>query len=176
MTIGGRLLTIGGHAPHVDPRAWVAPDATVAGDVTIGADTSVWYSASIRAEVESVRIGAIANVQDCAVIHVDSGYPATIGDEVSVGHGAVLHGCTVHRGTVIGMRAVVLNGAVIGEGCLVAAGAVVLEGVQVPAGSLVAGVPGRVVRSLSANKQQEMLTGIRLYPEFARMHRTADRG
>lgn len=149
-----RILTIAGiPAPELDPSAFVALGAVIVGRVRLAAQSSVWYNAVLRAEAETVTLGERSNLQDGVVCHVDAGYPVTIGTGVSVGHRAVLHGCTVEDDCLIGMGATILNGAVIGRGSLVAAGAVVLEGTVVPPGSLVAGVPGKVRRELSAEEQ-----------------------
>ncbi|MFF2494514.1 gamma carbonic anhydrase family protein [Agromyces sp. NPDC058064] len=145
-----RIIALAGiPAPVISDSAFVAPGAVIVGDVRLEEGSSVWYNAVLRAEAEPIVLGAGSNLQDTVVCHVDAGYPLTVGRGVSVGHGAVLHGCTVEDDCLIGMGATVLNGAVIGEGSLVAAGAVVLEGTVVPAGSLVAGVPGKVRRELT---------------------------
>lgn len=172
-TNAGLILPLGDRVPSVHQQAWLAPHSVVSGSVTIGADTSIWYGASARGDCEDVTIGARSNLQDNAVIHADPGFPATIGDDVSIGHAAVLHGCTVGDGCVIGMGSVILNGAVVGEGSMVAAGAVVLEGVVIPPGSLVAGVPGRVRRELTEDERAGMRTSIGHYPQLAAMHRAA---
>jgi carbonic anhydrase/acetyltransferase-like protein (isoleucine patch superfamily) len=149
-----RILTIADvPAPELEPSAFVALGAVVVGQVRLAADSSVWYNAVLRAEAEPISLGERSNLQDGVVCHVDAGYPVTIGTGVSVGHRAVLHGCTVEDDCLIGMGATILNGAVIGRGSLVAAGAVVLEGTVVPPGSLVAGVPGKVRRELTADEQ-----------------------
>ncbi|MFD4420668.1 gamma carbonic anhydrase family protein [Agromyces sp. NPDC058484] len=149
-----RILTIAGiPSPVVDERAFVAAGAVIVGDVHLAPGSSVWYNAVLRAEAEPIRLGEGANLQDTVVCHVDAGFPLTVGRGVSVGHGAVLHGCTVEDDCLIGMGATVLNGAVIGAGSLVAAGAVVLEGTVVPPGSLVAGVPGKVRRELTDDER-----------------------
>lgn len=149
-----RILTIAGvPAPELDETAFVALGAVVVGQVRLLAESSVWYNAVLRAEAEPITLGERSNLQDGVVCHVDAGYPVTIGTGVSVGHRAVLHGCTVEDDCLIGMGATILNGAVIGAGSLVAAGAVVLEGTVVPPGSLVAGVPGKVRRELTTNEQ-----------------------
>lgn len=170
------MLTLGDRRPEVDGQAWLAPGSVVSGRVRIGPGSSIWYGASIRGDSEDVTVGRDSNVQDNAVIHADPGHPAVIGDRVSIGHAAVLHGCTVGEGVIIGMGTVVLNGAVIGAGALVAAGAVVLEGTRVPTGSLVAGVPAKVRRDLTASERTEMLDRIARYPHLARMHRCALEG
>ncbi len=169
----GLVLPLGDRVPEVHPDAWLAPHSVVSGRVTIGAATSLWYGSSARGDAADITIGARSNLQDSAVIHADVGYPAVIGDDVSIGHGAVVHGCTVGSGSIIGMGAVVLNGAVIGEGSMVAAGAVVLEGTQVPPGSLVAGVPGKVRRELTEEERSGMRQSIGHYPGLAAMHREA---
>lgn len=134
--------------PQVDDSAFVADDATLVGATTIGPQASVWYAAVVRADGDAISIGARSNVQDGCVLHADPGSPLSIGEGVSVGHRAVLHGCTIDDDVLVGMGSVVMNGAVIGSGSLIAAGTVVLEGTEVPPGSLVAGVPARVRRSL----------------------------
>lgn len=149
-----RILTIAGTpSPELDPTAFVALGAVIVGQVRLAAQSSVWYNAVLRAEAETITLGERSNLQDGVICHVDAGYPVTIGTGVSVGHRAVLHGCTVEDDCLIGMGATILNGAVIGRGSLVAAGAVVLEGTVVPPGSLVAGVPGKVRRELGADEQ-----------------------
>ena len=128
----------------------MAATAVVVGEVTIGDDVSLWYNVVVRGDIHWVRIGARSNLQDGVIVHVERGlYPTLLGDEVSVGHGAMLHGCTIGAGSLIGMGAVVLNQAVIGEGSLVAAGAVVREGFTAPPRSLIAGVPAVVKRPLT---------------------------
>lgn len=149
-----RIITLAGiAAPVVADSAFIAPGAVIVGDVRLEAGSSVWYNAVLRAEAAPIVLGADSNLQDTVVCHVDGGFPLTIGARVSVGHGAVLHGCTVEDDCLIGMSATVLNGAVIGAGSLVAAGAVVLEGTVVPPGSLVAGVPAKVRRELSEGER-----------------------
>jgi carbonic anhydrase/acetyltransferase-like protein (isoleucine patch superfamily) len=149
-----RILTIADvPAPVLHETAFVALGAVVVGQVHLAAQSSVWYNAVLRAEAEPITLGERSNLQDGVVCHVDAGFPVTIGTGVSVGHRAVLHGCTVEDDCLIGMGATILNGAVIGAGSLVAAGAVVLEGTVVPPGSLVAGVPGKVRRELTADEQ-----------------------
>jgi carbonic anhydrase/acetyltransferase-like protein (isoleucine patch superfamily) len=167
------ILPIGGHAPQLHAESWVAPNAAVLGQVTLAANASVWYGVTLRAEVEPIQIGEGSNVQDGVTIHVDPSFPATIGANVSVGHNAVLHGCTVEDDCLIGMGAVVLNGARIGRGSLVAAGAVVAQGVVVPPGSLVAGVPAKVRRDLSADEIAGNRTNAQLYVHLIEMHRGA---
>jgi carbonic anhydrase/acetyltransferase-like protein (isoleucine patch superfamily) len=144
------IQTVSGLTPTFGRRVFLATSAVVVGEVFIGDDVSVWYNVVIRGDIHWIRIGARSNLQDGVIVHVELGlYPTLLEEEVSVGHGAMLHGCTVGAGSLIGMGAMVLNQAVIGEGSLVAAGAVVREGFKVPPRSLVAGVPAVVKRPLS---------------------------
>ena len=166
-----RIITIAGTpAPELDPTAFVAPGAVVVGQVRLAAHSSVWYTAVLRAEAETITLGERSNLQDGVVCHVDAGYPVTVGADVSVGHRAVLHGCTVEDDCLIGMGATILNGAVIGRGSLVAAGAVVLEGSVVPPGSLVAGVPGKVRRELTADERDGIRRNAEVYLAHVARH------
>lgn len=135
--------------PKIHPTAWVAPGAMVRGDVTIGEQVNIWYNAVLRADQESITIGKASNIQDNCVVHGDAGCHVTVGEYVTVGHGAILHGCTVEDKALIGMNAVVLDHAVIGAGSIVGAGAVVAAGTIVPPKSLVVGIPGKVKRTLT---------------------------
>jgi carbonic anhydrase/acetyltransferase-like protein (isoleucine patch superfamily) len=168
------ILSIRGRAPQLHAESWVAPNATVIGPVTLAANASVWYGATLRAEVEPIDIGAGSNIQDGVTIHVDPTFPATIGADVSVGHNAVLHGCTIEDGCLIGMGAVILNGARIGAGCLIAAGAVVPQGAVIPPRSLVAGVPGKVRRELSDAEVDANRNNAQLYQHLVELHRDAN--
>jgi carbonic anhydrase/acetyltransferase-like protein (isoleucine patch superfamily) len=159
------ILPFDGRAPRIDATAWVAPNATVVGDVVLHPESSVFYGAVLRADSETITLGVGSNLQDNVVVHVDHGAPATIGAGVSVGHGAVVHGCTIDDDCLIGMNATVLNRAVVGRESLVAAGALVLEGTVIPPRSLVAGVPAKVRRELS----DEEVAGIRRNAETYRM-------
>jgi carbonic anhydrase/acetyltransferase-like protein (isoleucine patch superfamily) len=143
------IYALGEAVPDVEATAYVAPGATVIGRVALAAGSSVWPAAVLRADNEPIRIGAGSNVQDGAVVHTDPGFATVVGNGVSIGHGAVLHGCRIGDGCLIGIGAVVLNGAVIGEQSLVGAGALVTEGKQFPPRSLLVGVPAKVARSLS---------------------------
>lgn len=139
-----------GKHPQLGRGVFIAPGAVVVGEVAIGDDSSLWYNVVVRGDIHWIRIGARSNLQDGVIVHVERDlYPTVLEDEVSVGHGAVLHGCTIGAGSLIGMGAMVLNDAVVGEGSLVAAGAVVREGFKVPPRSLVAGVPAVVKRPLT---------------------------
>jgi carbonic anhydrase/acetyltransferase-like protein (isoleucine patch superfamily) len=132
---------------RVHATAFLAENAIVMGDVTIGTESSVWYGCVVRGDRASVVIGARCNIQDGAIIHEAPDYPVRIGDDVSLGHGAIVHGATLGDRVLVGIRAVVLNGAMIGSDCVVGAGALVTSGMQVPDGSIVLGLPGRVIRS-----------------------------
>ena len=172
MSAAPQLITFRGSAPSVDKSAWIAPSATVLGAAAIAARVGVFYGAVVRADTSTISIGEGSNLQDGVVVHADAGFPATVGSGVSVGHRAVLHGCTVQDDCLIGMGAVVLNGAVIGAGSMVAAGAVVLEGAQIPPGSLVAGVPGKVRRQLTEEELAGIITNARRYVALTRDHAT----
>ena len=160
--------------PVIAPSAWVHPAATVIGDVTLGADVSVWPGAVLRGDRDAIRVGAESNVQDGAVLHGDPGKPCVIGERVTIGHRAVVHGCTVEDDALIGIGAVVLNGAVIGKGSLVAAGSVVGEGKVIPPGMLVMGVPARVLRALSADQRERIAKGYRTYMALKERYRSVE--
>ena len=134
--------------PAIEPTAWIAPGAHVLGDVTMGPGCSIWYNAVIRADEAPVTIGANTNVQDCAVIHVSRDCPVTLGEGVTIGHGAIVHGCTVGDNSLVGMGAIVLDGAVIGRDCIVGAGSLVTQGTHIPDGSVAFGSPAKVIRHM----------------------------
>ena len=167
------VLTVAGRTPQIDPSAFLATGARVIGAVSLGEGSSVWYNAVLRADSDSITVGVGSNVQDNVSVHVDAGQPVKIGANVSIGHNAVVHGCTIGDSSLIGMGAVVLSGAVIGEGCLVAAGAVVLEGTIVPDGSLVAGVPAKVRRELTAEEQAGLRHNAATYRAHLESHSAA---
>jgi len=167
------IITIGDNTPSVPASAFVAPNATLIGDVTLGERASVFYGAVLRADTDRITIGDETNLQDNVVMHVDHGVAATIGARVTVGHGAILHGCTVEDDCLIGMGATVMNHAVIGTGSLVAAGALVTEGTIVPPRSLVAGVPGKVRRELTDEEYEGVRSGATNYLEISNLHRDA---
>jgi carbonic anhydrase/acetyltransferase-like protein (isoleucine patch superfamily) len=170
-SVSALILPFGDAAPTVHPSAWLAPTATVIGQATIAADASVFFGAVVRADMDLVELGAGSNLQDNVVVHTDTGFPALIGAGVSVGHAAVVHGCTVEDRCLIGMNATVLNGAVVGTGSLVAAGSVVLEGTQIPPRSLVAGVPGKVRRTLTDEEYARVVQNALTYVELTAKHR-----
>ncbi|MFE1754401.1 gamma carbonic anhydrase family protein [Streptomyces anandii] len=171
MTHKALITGIGGREPRVDEGAFVAPTATVVGDVALSAGASVWYGAVLRGDVESITVGADSNVQDNCTLHADPGFPVSVGDRVSIGHNAVVHGATVEDDCLIGMGATVLNGAVIGAGSLVAAQALVPQGMRVPPGSLVAGVPAKVRRELTEEERQGISLNGTMYASLAGAHR-----
>ena len=142
------IYALDGQAPEIDADAWVAPGAHVMGRVRLGAGVGVWFGAALRGDNEWISVGEATNIQENCVLHTDMGFPLTIGRDCTIGHKAMLHGCTIGDGTLIGMGATVLNGAKIGKGCLIGACALITEGKEIPDGSLVMGSPGRVVREL----------------------------
>lgn len=165
------VIGVGGREPSVDPAAWIAPTASVVGAVTLDAGASVWYGAVLRADDEKVTVGRDTNVQDGAVLHADPGFPCTLGDRVTVGHGAIVHGAAVGGGSLVGMGARVLNGASIGERCMVAAGALVPEGFTAPPGVLVVGAPAKVRRDLRDSEFELLRDTAAEYAANARRHR-----
>ncbi len=165
------ILPFDGHTPSIDPAAWVAPNATVVGAATLHPGSSVFYGAVVRADGDRIVLGARSNLQDNVVVHVDRGVPTIIGAGVSVGHGAVVHGCTIEDDCLIGMNATVLNGAVVGRESLVAAGALVLEGTVIPPRSLVAGVPAKVRRELTDDEVAGIRRNADGYVELSAAHR-----
>lgn len=154
--------------PRIHPTVFVASNATVLGDITIGAESSVFFGAVLRAEHERVVIGARTNIQDNCVLHNDVSFPLIVGDDCTIGHGVILHGCTVGDNTLIGMGAIVLNGAVIGRNCIIGAGAVVPQNAVIPDGSLVLGMPGKVRRQVREEEVAENLDSARRYVVKAR--------
>ncbi|MCK7614561.1 gamma carbonic anhydrase family protein [Roseibium sediminicola] len=146
------VYALDGRAP-VFPETgdyWIAPTATLIGDIVLQEAASVWFGAVLRGDNETITVGARSNVQDGCVFHTDMGYPLTIGDNCTIGHKAILHGCTIRDNTLIGMGATVLNGAVIGSNCIIGANALIAEGKEIPDNSLVVGIPGKVVKTLPA--------------------------
>lgn len=154
--------------PTISPKAMLAQDAVVCGDVTIGADSSLWFHAVLRAESAAIRVGEGSNIQDNCVVHVDPGYDVDIGPHVTVGHGAILHGCSIGEGTLIGMGSTVLNGAKIGKNCLIGAGSLVTQNAVIPDGHLAFGRPAKVVRPLPQGEKEQNLRSAQDYVEEAR--------
>ena len=151
------VYELDGVAPKIAASAWVADSAQVMGNVELAQDASVWFGAVIRGDTETIRIGRRSNIQDGSVLHADVGKPVTVGDDVTVGHMVMLHGCTIGDGSLIGIGAVVLNGAKIGKGCLVGARSLVTEGKEFPDGSMIMGSPAKVVRQLDAQQMEGLL-------------------
>ncbi|MDG3003197.1 gamma carbonic anhydrase family protein [Paludisphaera mucosa] len=160
--------------PRIDATVFVAPGAFILGDVEIGADSSVWYQAVVRGDTESIRIGSSTNIQDMTMIHADPGVPCVVGDRVTVGHRAILHGCRVEDDCLIGMGAILLNNVKVGAGTVVGAGALLLENMEVPPGSLVVGSPARVLRLIGDSARERLERSWRHYCEMARRHRAGE--
>jgi carbonic anhydrase/acetyltransferase-like protein (isoleucine patch superfamily) len=166
------LYQLGDQTPRIADSAWVADSAQVIGAVDLAEDVGVWFGAVLRGDTEPIRVGKGTSVQDGCVFHADPGFALTVGENVTVGHQAMLHGCTVGDGTLIGIRAVVLNGAKIGRDCLVGAGAVVTGGKEFPDGSLILGSPARVVRALRPDEVDGLRRGAEHYIDNARRFRS----
>jgi carbonic anhydrase/acetyltransferase-like protein (isoleucine patch superfamily) len=165
------LYQLDEHSPQLADGAWVADSAQVMGKVVLAEDASVWFGAILRGDNETLTVGRGSNVQDGTVMHSDLGYPLTLGENVTVGHQAMLHGCTVGDGSLIGIQAVVLNGAKIGRHCLVGAGALVTEGKEFPDGSLIVGSPAKVVRQLTPEQIDGLRRSAEHYVENARRYK-----
>ena len=150
------IYSLEGRTPRTVGETFVAPTAVVIGDVAIEHESSVWWGAVLRGDYDRISIGRRSNVQDNAVVHMDEGFPVTLGDSVTIGHKAVLHGCTIGNNSLVGINAVVMNGAVIGDDCLVGSNALITEGKAIPPRSLVLGSPGKVVRELSDEEVAEI--------------------
>ena len=157
------LISVNNKKPKIGQRVFVAESAYVVGDVEVGDDSSIWFNAVIRAEAESIKIGSETSIQDCCVLHTDAGHKVTVGDRVTVGHGAILHGCQIASNCIIGIGARILNGAKVGEWCIIGSGAVVTEGSEVPAYSLALGVPARVVRSITEDDKKMIINSATAY-------------
>ncbi|KPP91042.1 MAG: putative carbonic anhydrase [Rhodobacteraceae bacterium HLUCCA08] len=165
------LYALDGIAPEIAQDAWIAPGCHLIGKVTVLEAASVWFGTTIRGDNERITIGAGSNVQENCVLHTDIGFPLVIGADCTIGHKAMLHGCTIGDNSLIGMGATVLNGAVIGRDCLIGAGALVTEGKEIPDGSLVMGAPGRVVRQLEAGAIAGLAASARHYRQNAARYR-----
>jgi carbonic anhydrase/acetyltransferase-like protein (isoleucine patch superfamily) len=168
------IIALGQDRPDVAETAFVAPGAVLIGRVTIGAEASIWYGAVLRADRDTISVGERSNVQDGCVLHADPGVPLSVGSDVTIGHNATLHGCTVEDLVLIGMGAIVLNGARVGRHSIIAAGAVLPEGQQVPEGVLVAGVPGKVRRDLSAAERAAIERNAATYLGLCQLHRRGE--
>jgi carbonic anhydrase/acetyltransferase-like protein (isoleucine patch superfamily) len=171
---GAIIRSFGDTSPRLHERVWVAPGAVLIGDVEIGADSSVFYGSVLRGDVERIRIGERTNIQDQATLHVSAGrFPTLLGNEITVGHRAVVHGCRVGDGALIGIGSIILDGAEIGENALIGAGAVVTPGSKIPAGMLAVGMPARVIRALDDEEIAQQRARTLRYVDTARSHARA---
>lgn len=150
------LIEVKGNKPKIGEGTFIAESSDIIGNVTIGKDCSIWFGAVLRAEESLIKIGNETNVQDNAVLHIDKGYNVCIGDGVTIGHGAIIHGCNIEDECLIGMGAIILNGAKIGKNTMVAAGTLISQNKEIPEGVLVMGVPGRVVRELTEEEIEKI--------------------
>ncbi len=160
-------MPFGGHTPALETPSFAAPGAWLIGDVRLHLHASVWFGCVLRGDINRISVGAFSNIQDLSVMHVTHELACTVGEYVTVGHNAVLHGCTIGRECLIGMGAKVLDGAVVGEGCIVAAGALVLEGAELPPGTLAAGVPAKVKREVTAEERAAIVRSAESYWGYA---------
>ena len=167
------IYALGDRVPVLGEGVWVAEDARVIGKVSLGKRVSIWFNAVLRGDNDPITVGDDTNIQDGAVLHTDDGVPLTLGSHVSVGHMAILHGCTVGDGTLIGMNAAVLNGAVIGKHCLIGAKALIPEGKVIPDRSLVVGTPGRIIRELTDDEVARIWASAETYVNNAERFRTS---
>lgn len=167
---GPRVLALGDDVPDVAEDAFVAIGATIVGRVRVGPQSSVWYGAVLRGDAEDIVIGEQTNIQDGCVLHADAGFPTVLGDRITVGHRAVIHGCRIDDDVLVGMGAVVMNGVRVGSGSLIAAGAVITQNTEIPENSLVAGVPAKVRRPVSEEERDMIAVGARHYIEYATRH------
>jgi carbonic anhydrase/acetyltransferase-like protein (isoleucine patch superfamily) len=165
------IYALDGIRPRLHADTWVAPDANLIGRIVLESGASVWFGATLRGDNEEIYVGAGSNVQENAVLHTDMGYPLTIGANCTIGHKAMLHGCTVGEGTLIGMGAMLMNGSRIGRGCLIGAGALITEGKEIADGSLVMGAPGKVIRLLDVGAQARLLQSALNYQAAMRRFR-----
>lgn len=157
------IYALADQTPHCDYTAWVAPGSHVIGKVVLAAGVSVWFGAVLRGDNECIAVGEGSNIQENSVLHTDMGFPLTIGMQCTIGHKAMLHGCSIGDNSLVGMGATILNGAVVGKNCLIGAGALITEGKVIPDGSLVMGVPGRVVRQLDDAAIQKLTLSAKSY-------------
>ncbi len=162
------IYGLDGVSPQIHPTAWIAPTAVLIGNVVIGAHASVWFGAVLRGDNEAIMVGEGSNVQENAVLHTDMGYPLTIAANCTVGHKAMLHGCTIGEGSLIGMSATLLNGARIGAGCLVGAASLVTEGKEMPEGALIMGIPAKVVAMLDDAARARLIRSAESYQSNAK--------
>ena len=166
------IYQLGEHIPTIDATAYIAPSAQIIGKVDVQAGASVWFGVTIRGDNELISVGKNSNVQESCTLHTDMGFPLTLGEHVTIGHQAMLHGCTVGDGSLIGIQAVILNGAKIGKHCLIGAGALITEGKEIPDYSLVVGSPGKVIRSLTEAEVAGLQKNAQHYSERAQDYKT----
>jgi carbonic anhydrase/acetyltransferase-like protein (isoleucine patch superfamily) len=157
------IFALDGVSPQLGVGVWVAGTAAVVGRVILEDEANIWFGATLRGDNEAITVGRGSNIQENSVLHTDMGFPLTIGANCTIGHKAMLHGCTIGAGSLIGMAATVLNGARIGSGCLIGAGALITEGKEIPDGALVMGAPGKVVRMLDAAAREKLLASAAHY-------------
>lgn len=165
------LRDICGRRPKVHPDAYVDQAALIIGDVTLEGGVNIWPGAVLRGDVEPIRVGRGASVQDGTVVHTDPGYPVEIGTDCTIAHGCIIHGCRIGNGSLIAMGAIILTGAEVGEGCLIGAGALVPEGKTIPNGSVAIGMPARVVRSVTDDDRSRMRATSEAYQRLMLMHK-----
>ncbi|MBA4213711.1 MAG: gamma carbonic anhydrase family protein [Polaromonas sp.] len=165
------LYELDGMIPQVAASAWVADNAQVIGNVVLAEDSSVWFGVTLRGDTETITVGRGSNIQDGSVLHADVGFPMTVGENVTVGHQVMLHGCTIGDGSLIGIGAVVLNGAKIGKHCLVGAGSLVTEGKEFPDGSMILGTPARAVKALTPEQIEGLRMSAKHYTDNAARYR-----
>lgn len=163
------IYALDGIAPQIDPDiGWIAPSAVLIGDIVVGAEAGIWFGVVARGDIERITIGARSNVQENTVLHTDKGYPLTIGENCTIGHAAIVHGCTIGDNTLIGMGATVLNGARIGKNCLIGANALITENKVIPDNSLVMGAPGKVIREIDAEGVEALAASADRYVKNAK--------
>jgi len=164
------LVSINGKTPKIGRRVFVADSAYVVGDVEVEDDSSIWFNAVVRAEAECIKIGSETSIQDCCVLHTDTRDKIIVGDRVTVGHGAILHGCQIASNCIIGIGARILNGAKVGEWCIIGSGAVVTEGSEIPPYSLALGVPARVIRSITEDDKKRIIENAAAYVKLKNLY------
>ncbi len=165
------LITHKGQTPVLDESNFIAENASVIGKVSLKGDANVWFGAVIRGDVESIEIGCRSNVQDNSVIHTSKGFPTTIGEDVTIGHGAIVHGCTIGNRVLVGMGAIILDGAKIGDDCMIGAGTLIPPGKEIPANSLVVGSPGKVVRELNQADRDSLVASALRYVAYSKEYK-----
>jgi len=165
------IHALDGITPRIDPEVgWIAPSAVLVGDIVVGAEVGIWFGVVARGDIETITIGARSNIQDNCVLHTDRGHPLVIGENCTIGHAAVVHGCTIGDNTLIGMGATVLNGARIGRNCLIGANALITEGKEIPDNSMVVGAPGKVIRQIDAEGVRNLAASAERYVQNARRY------